>query len=272
MEYCLSQQSKKLITRGYALGITVESSAAFELQGKAGIKTDVFPLVHQELKTTRTASLAKTIFIIDEASMLSSQQGHELIKNIERTGARLILVGDKAQLPSVNAGRLFGLTQEYGIETTTMDEIVRQKKEVLKEAVMTAIKGDVKDALDKIEIKSQATHEERVAWIANHWLSLTPDTREKTLLFAPTHANRESIIKLLREGLKEEGTLSSKPFCHLTLKAKTIEPIQQRFVAYHQKGDRVRFNQDFKRHKISSGHYYTVATSLKDIEKRMYYP
>ncbi|STX52347.1 conjugative transfer protein TraI [Legionella busanensis] len=67
--------------------------------------------------------------------MLSSQQGHELIKHIERTGARLVLVGDKAQLPSVNAGRLFGLTQEYGIETTIMDEIVRQKNEVLKEAV-----------------------------------------------------------------------------------------------------------------------------------------
>lgn len=59
--------------------------------------------------------------------MLSSHQGHELMKQIERTHARLVLVGDKAQLPSVNAGRIFGLTQEYGIEHSIMDEIVRQK-------------------------------------------------------------------------------------------------------------------------------------------------
>ncbi|STX81701.1 conjugative transfer protein TraI [Legionella busanensis] len=260
----LAEASLLIKAQGYALrGITVASSAAFELQEKAGIKTDVFPLVHQELKTAKAASLAKTIFIIDEASMLSSQQGHELIKHIERTGARLVLVGDKAQLPSVNAGRLFGLTQEYGIETTIMDEIVRQKNQMLKEAVMAATKGDVKDALDKIEIKAQATHEERVAWIATHWLSLTPDTREKTLLFAPTHANRESITTLLRQGLKEEGTLNGKPFNQMILKAKTIEPIQQRFVTYYQKGEKVRFNQDFKRHKIVSGHYYTVGEISK---------
>ncbi|MGQ3889953.1 AAA family ATPase [Legionella sp. CNM-1927-20] len=41
-------------SEGYQLhGITVASSAAFELQEKAGIKTDVFPLVHQELKSEK---------------------------------------------------------------------------------------------------------------------------------------------------------------------------------------------------------------------------
>ncbi|WP_131783650.1 MobF family relaxase [Legionella gresilensis] len=261
----LAEASLLIKAQGYALrGITVASSAAFELQEKAGIKTDVFPVVSQELKEAQTGSLAKTLFIIDEASMLSSHQGHELIKHIERTGARLVLVGDKAQLPSVNAGRLFGLMQDYGIETTVMDEIVRQKNEVLKDAVMAATKGEVKNALDKLDVKTLSTHEERVAWIANHWLSLAPSAREETLLFAPTHANRESITTLLRQGLKEEGTLSGQPFSHMTLKAKTMEPIQQRFVAYYQKGDKVRFNRDFKRHKIASGLYYTVS----DISKR----
>ncbi|HAU1150812.1 TPA: conjugative relaxase [Legionella pneumophila] len=264
----LSEARLLIEEQGYQLrGITVASSAAHELQIKAGIKTDVFPLVHQELRKAPTASLTKSLFIVDEASMLSSHQGHELLKQIERTGARLVLVGDKAQLPSVNTGRIFGLTQEYGIETTVMDEIVRQKNQTLKEAVIAATKGEVKEAVDKLDVKTLTTHEGRIHWIAHHWLSLTSEQRDETLLFAPTHANREAITRLLREGLKQEGVLKEGNYTQTVLKAKTIESVQQRFVAYYQKGDVVRFNADFKKYSIQSGHYYTVGEISKKIRQ-----
>ncbi|KTC83702.1 MobF family relaxase [Legionella brunensis] len=260
----LSEAKHLIESKGFKLrGVTVASSAAHELQEKSGIKTDVFPLVHQELKKAPTASLAKTIFITDEASMLSSHQGHELIKQIERVGARLVLVGDKAQLPSVNAGRIFGLTQEYGIKTTVMDEIVRQKNETLKKAVMASTKGNVQEAIENLEVKTLSTHEERIAWIASHWLSLSPQERDKTLLFAPTHANREEITSLIRNGLKQEGVLNDEPIIQTILKTKSVESIQQRFVSNYHKGNRVRFNQDFKGAKIKAGNYYTVAEISK---------
>ncbi|PWY54109.1 conjugal transfer protein TraI [Legionella qingyii] len=247
--------------RGYQLrGITVASSAAHELQTKAGISTDVFPIVHQELKKAPTASLSKTVFIVDEASMLSAHQGHELLKQVERTGARLVLVGDKAQLPSVNTGRIFSLTQEYGIETNVMDEIVRQKNQKAKDAVICATKGNVKEALEHLNVQTLGTHEERIQWIADHWLSLIPEEREKTLLFAPTHANREAITQIIREGLQSEGVLKGTSLEQKVLKAKTIEAVQQRFVAYYQKGDVIRFNQDFQKGRIKQGSYYTVGT------------
>ncbi|HAT3977572.1 TPA: conjugative relaxase [Legionella pneumophila] len=255
----LSEARILIEAQGYKLrGITVASSAAHELQEKASVKTDVFPLVHQELKEARTASLSKTLFITDEASMLSSHQGHELMKQIERVGARLVLVGDRAQLPSVNAGRIFGLTQEYGIETTVMDEIVRQKNESLRQAVIATTKGFVKEALNNLDVKVLETHKERIVWIANHWLSLSAKKRDETLLFAPTHANREEITTLIRSELKQEGILKGEHFSQIILKTKMMEPIQQRFVAYYQKGDMVRFNQSFKRSKIHAGSYYIV--------------
>jgi conjugative transfer relaxase protein TraI len=258
-------EAKLLIERsGFQLrGITVASSAAHELQTKAGIKTDVFPIVHQELKEAPTASLVKTVFIVDEASMLSSYQGHELTKQIERTGARLVLVGDKAQLPSVNTGRIFSLAQEYGIETTVMDEIVRQKNNKLKEAVMATTKGQVKEALDNLDVKTLASHEERIQWVANQWLSLTPERRNETLLFAPTHNNREAITKLLRDGLKQEIVLTGESIHQSVLKAKNIEAVQQRFVAYYHKGDVIRFNKKFQKYSIKPGCYYKVG----DIDK-----
>lgn len=256
----LSQARLLIEEQGYQLrGITVASSAANELQTKAGIKSDVFPLVHQELKNVSPGSLTKTIFIVDEASMLSSAQGHELIKRVELTGARLVLVGDKAQLPSVNSGRLFGLTQDYDIQMAVMDEIVRQKNPDALAAVKHATKGEVREAINKLQhMEELASHEDRIQWIVNHWLSLSQKERQETLLFAPTHANRREITDLLRAGLEKEGALQGAAYVQKTLKAKAMEAIQQRFVAYYQRGDVIRFNQDFSKNKIKQGDYYTV--------------
>src|SRR3990167_3215423 len=257
----LSEARLLMIDKGYHIrGITVASSAAHELQTKAGISSDVFPVIHHELKTATTGSLHKTVFIVDEASMLSSPQGHELIKQIERTQARLVLVGDRAQLPSVNNGRIFGLIQDYGIETATMDDIVRQKNQRLKEAVISATQGDVKAALEKLDVQVCPTHESRVQWIAQKWLRLSPAEREATLLFAPTHADRGAITTLIRKGLNEDGTLQGRSYTQPTLKSKSLEPVQQRFTAYYQQGDVVRFNQDFAKHTVQQGQYYTVGT------------
>ena len=201
------KEAKTLIeSKGYRLrGITVASSAAEELNVKAGIAADVFPMVHQELKLAAKNSLSKTIFIVDEASMLSSPQGHELIKLIEHTQSRLILVGDKAQLPTVNNGRLFGLTQEYGIKTAVMDEIVRQKNESARKSVVHATKGEVKASIDHLHhVEELPSHHERIQWIAAHWLAQNQEKREQTLLFAPTHHDRADITKIIRRyGLRQ---------------------------------------------------------------------
>ncbi len=251
--------------KGYQLrGITVASSAANELETKAGIQSDVFPLVHQELKQASPGSLTKTIFIVDESSMLSSPQGHELIKLIELTAARLILVGDKAQLPSVNNGRIFSLSQDYDIQTAVMDEIVRQKNPQALAAVQHATRGEVREAIKKLEhVEELPSHEARIQWIAEKWLSLIPKDREQTLLFAPTHANRKAITILIRAGLEKEGVLQGATHIQSTLKAKSIEAVQQRFVAYYQRGDVIRFNQDFNQNKIQRGNYYTVGQITK---------
>lgn len=260
----LSEAKLLIAQQGYNLrGVTVASSAAHELQTKAGIRSDVFPIVHQEFKNAASGSLSKTILILDEASMLSSHQGHELIKHVERTGARLVLVGDKAQLPSVNTGRIFSLTQEYGIQTTIMDEIVRQKNTSLKEAVVHATRNEIKEAFKQLDVVSKDSHDERIQWIANHWLSLDGKKRGETLLFAPTHANRESITHILRRELKNEGSLTGECYSQITLKAKAIEAVQQRFVAYYQKGDVLRFNQKFKQSGIKQGQYYTIGQLTK---------
>lgn len=240
-------------------GIAVTSSAANELSTKGGIKSDVFPVVHSELLRATKSSLKKTIFIVDEASMLSSPQGHELIKLIEEKGARLYLVGDDAQLPSTKNGRAFGLSQEYGIKTTKMVDTIRQTNLHLKDAVNHARVGEIYDALQKInEVRPLGTHDKRILRMANSYLDASVHSRETTLLFAPTHANRREITQLIREGLKKEGVISGSGVSLPILKSKDLEEIQLHYAQYYAKGDVIRFNHHSSRHNIKAGEYLKV--------------
>lgn len=241
-------------------GITVTSTAAIELNGKGGIKADVFPIVHGELLRAEKGCFEKTIFIVDEASMLSSPQGHELIKLIEQKGARLYLVGDDSQFHSVKNGRIFGLTQQYGIQTAEMTDNIRQLNQPLKEAVHHAIDGDIYDALNKInEVREFKTHDERILHVANCYLHLSSHVREHTLLFAPTHANRQEITSIIRAGLKKEGAISQNDTLHTVLKPKMLEEAQLYYAQYYTKGDVLRFNHESKRFGINKGEYLTVS-------------
>lgn len=69
------------------------------------------------------------VIIIDEVSMVDLVLMHHLLSAL-KPGARLILVGDKDQLPSVGAGSVLkDIIESEKIPTVTLDEIFRQAKE-----------------------------------------------------------------------------------------------------------------------------------------------
>lgn len=248
--------------KGFELrGVAVTSSAVNELRHKAGINADVFPIVHQELLHAKKDSLKNTIFILDEASMLSTIQGHELIKLIEQKGGRQILAGDDAQLSSVKCGRIFGQAQEYGIQTSKLTDIIRQTNENAKASVQFSIERELYNSIQKINsVKELKTHEERISEVANSWLSLSQSVRERTLVFAPTHSNRRKITEIIRDELKKEGTLIGKEIKLSTLKAKAMEEIEFHHAQYYQEGDVLRFNLNIAKSKVKSGDYLTVGS------------
>ena len=99
--------------------------------------------VHRLLETVRNEGttplfgrhrdnpLEEDVIILDESSMLDLPLAEALLSAIKR-GARLILVGDADQLPSVGAGNVFGDLLSCGcLNTVRLDEIFRQSKESL---------------------------------------------------------------------------------------------------------------------------------------------
>ncbi len=86
-------------------------------------------------------TLEYEVIIIDEASMLAINLFESLLKAI-RQGARLLLIGDSSQLPSVGAGNVLGDVISSGrFCTVCLTEIFRQAKESLIVTNAHAING-----------------------------------------------------------------------------------------------------------------------------------
>lgn len=99
--------------------------------------------VHRMLEMERTSDgnvrfcrnaknpLTENVIIVDEASMLDLSLTSALIRAMKR-GARLVLIGDSDQLPSVGAGNVLAdLIASERIRTIRLKEIFRQSKESL---------------------------------------------------------------------------------------------------------------------------------------------
>ncbi len=244
---------------GYEIrGVAAGSSAAHELETKGNIDARTFARELARLKSEK-GNLSKTIFVVDESSMLSNPQFHKIIKLVDEHGAQLKAVGDKAQLPSPTSGKPFAIAQEYGIHTTEMTDNLRQKDHDLKESAIHAGRGEIFDAIQKLtHVEELETYHERVQFLAQKWLSLSKVERDKTLCFAPRHVNRRDITKIMRETLKAELVLDGDTHIQDVLRERSMPAKKLRDSVYYKQNDVIRFNLNIPRYGIRAGDYLTV--------------
>ncbi len=120
--------------RGYAVSAFAPTAAAAMVLGDA--------LGARHLLTGARGGGKPSLWIVDEASLLSARDTAKLFEQAENQNARIVLVGDVKQLGSVEAGAAFAQLQGAGMETAKLGVIVRQTNSATKEAVMASIAGD----------------------------------------------------------------------------------------------------------------------------------
>lgn len=81
------------------------------------------------------------LVIIDEASMVSTSQLAELSRQADAAGAKVLLVGDPAQLEAVDAGGWLG-HMERNMEVSTLDQVWRFKNDWEADASLRLRQGD----------------------------------------------------------------------------------------------------------------------------------
>ena len=131
------------------IGLSLAGRAAVNLQQEAGIRSDTVAHFLRELEQRQYQSLAdhakkflvksraiipikrlklssQSIVVVDEAGMLATKDFERLRKQVERHGAKLVVVGDDAQLPPIDAGSPFTAAIER-FDAVKMIDIRRQE-------------------------------------------------------------------------------------------------------------------------------------------------
>ena len=205
-------------------------------------------------------SFGGAVLVLDEASMVSTDQMRSLLRAADRLDvARVVLVGDIRQLRPVEAGQPFRLLQRAGMPTATMKDIQRQRTPELRAAVQAVLAGDPGEAVALLGSSvHEVAHEELGESAARAWLALDPATRDNTLLVAPTHALREEINRTVRDALADEGVLRGKPLRIERLVSLGMTPAERGDRRNYREGDLVVFHQDLVNYRLKRDEILTV--------------
>jgi ATP-dependent exoDNAse (exonuclease V) alpha subunit len=148
-------------------GFAPTSRAAQKL-GEAGIESSA--LQRHLARGDQEHGGQKRFYVLDESSLASTKQMNEFIHRL-RASDRVLLVGDTRQHQAVEAGRPYQQLQEAGIQTARLDEVVRQKDPALKEVVEHLSRGQIREAIEKLDaggrVHQISNRDHRIAAIAH---------------------------------------------------------------------------------------------------------
>lgn len=251
------------------VALAPSTQAAKLLQAETQIPANTvqfFLTKYGELKAD-TAALAKAkaafagaILLIDEASMLSSDQVANLFELQKKLQiARIVLVGDREQLNAVEAGRPFELLQRAGMECAKVRAIRRQKDEKLKGAVIDTIKKDIAAAFQKLGPDIVENDEQDLCYLAAEtWLNQSQDKRQRSLILTQTRTERHLVNGIVRAHKQHIGELVGEGAILPHLTSKNMSTAQLRDASFYEAGDMVLFNKRYVKLGVDRGTYAKV--------------
>ncbi|OZA13577.1 MAG: hypothetical protein B7Y02_05830, partial [Rhodobacterales bacterium 17-64-5] len=202
----------------------------------------------------------RKILVVDEAGMIAATEMRDLLSHAHRSGfARVILVGDVKQLDAVSAGQPFAQLQRAGMPTALMTDIQRQRDEAGREAVLHAIRGEVKAAMARIgEVAETGNRAEIAAHVADRWLALDAKSRAETGIAVLTNAARQSVNEVIRTTLKLEGHLGAEDRSLLALKPAGLTRAAAGDARSYSTGDILLPLSTSRQHGVEKGDLYVV--------------
>lgn len=201
----------------------------------------------------------KTIIVLDESGVVGARQMEQVMRVVEKAGARMVLLGDTKQTEAIEAGKPFAQLQQDGMQTARISEIQRQKDHELKTAVEQAAEGRVTQSLAHIKhVEELKEPTERHRAIVNDYIQLTEPERRETLIVAGTNEARREINRMVRESLD----LTSKGREFETLTRVDMTQAQRRFAPSYQPGMVIQPEKDYQKAGLTRGETYRVKEAL----------
>ncbi|MBD9375476.1 Ti-type conjugative transfer relaxase TraA [Rhizobium sp. ARZ01] len=195
---------------GYrVVGGALAGKAAEGLEKEAGIASRTLSSWELRWSQGRGRLDDKTIFVLDEAGMVSSRQMALFVETVTKAGAKLVLVGDPEQLQPIEAGAAFRAIADR-IGYAELETIYRQREQWMRDASIDLARGNVGKGVEayrangKIigaELKADAVSKLIADWNRDY------DPAKSTLILAHLRRDVRVLNELARAKLIERGII-----------------------------------------------------------------
>ncbi len=196
---------------GYrVVGAALAGKAAEGLEKEAGIASRTLASWELAWGKGRDKLDAKTVFVLDEAGMVSSRQMALFVGEIVTSGAKLVLVGDPDQLQPIEAGAAFrAIAERTGY--AELQTIYRQRDAWMREASLDLARGRVVEALKAYEANGKLSPHrfkaDSITALIDDW-NRDYDPTKSTLILAHLRRDVRTLNDMARTRLIERGLVA----------------------------------------------------------------
>ncbi len=196
---------------GYrVVGGALAGKAAEGLEREAGIASRTLSSWELAWSKGSDGLDARTVFVLDEAGMVSSRQMATFVDAVVRTGARLVLIGDPDQLQPIEAGAAFrAIAERTGY--AELETIYRQRLQWMRDASLDLARGKVGDALAAYDgqgrLHPSRLKDQAVAHLIDDW-NRDHDPARTQLILAHLRRDVHALNEMARARLVERGLVA----------------------------------------------------------------
>jgi Ti-type conjugative transfer relaxase TraA len=201
---------------GYrVVGGALAGKAAEGLEKEAGIVSRTLSSWELRWNQGRRQLDEKTVFVLDEAGMVSSRQMATFVEAVTKAGAKLVLVGDPEQLQPIEAGAAFrAITERIGY--AELETIYRQREQWMRDASLDLARGHVSKAITAYQFNGKMIGSELKADAATNLIAdwnREYDPTKSSLILAHLRRDVRMLNELARAKLIERGIIEQgSPF------------------------------------------------------------
>lgn len=202
---------------GYrVVGGALAGKASEGLEKEAGIASRTLASWELAWSNGREKLDDKTIFVLDEAGMVSSRQMALFVEAVVKTGAKLVLVGDPDQLQPIEAGAAFrAIVARTGY--AELETIYRQRAQWMRDASLDLARGGVAEALQAYgangKLEARKFKAQAVTALIEDW-NRDYDPAKSTLILAHLRRDVRALNNMARAKLIERGLVEhGQAFC-----------------------------------------------------------
>lgn len=182
-------------------------------------------------------ALQGTVLVLDEASLVANKPMNDLLTIANKLGVeKLVMIGDRAQLQPIEAGKTFSLIQSDNPAMARLDTSLRQRTEHMKDAAGLARSGNFKASFERLGERVIEAGKDHLDVTAKTWLDLSPEDRDRTAIYSSGRDARALLNRMVQDGLRAEGQVKGEGLSLTTLLPAHATREELRYPSTYQSG------------------------------------